>query len=123
MPLNLFGGCDNRTTTVEARRGCPLCAVGLRDQVPAWGADRQAPGHPWRGVRQRGCRLGRRAGRAGRGGRSRPAARRLPAAGRGRRAGELPQGRLGAAAAPTLPGAQPPGAPVVAVVLRVLSWW
>jgi REP element-mobilizing transposase RayT len=27
------------------------------------------------------------------------------------------------AAAPTLPGAQPPGAPVAAVVLRVLSWW
>ena len=38
-------------------------------------------------------------------------------------AGELPQGRLGAAAAPTLPGTYPPGAPVVAVVLRRVGWW
>jgi putative transposase len=33
------------------------------------------------------------------------------------------QGRLGSAATPTLPGAHPPGAPVVPVVLRGLGWW
>jgi hypothetical protein len=39
------------------------------------------------------------------------------------RPGELPQGRLGSAAAPTLPSPHPPGAPVVPVILRVLSRW
>ena len=52
-----------------------------------------------------------------------PLGRRLPAAGRGRPAGELPQGRLGLAAAPALPGAHPPGAPVVPVVFLGLGWW
>src|SRR5688572_2163507 len=124
MPPNLPEPCDNLTTTaVAATSPLPSTCSGLRDQVSAWGADRRAPGRSSRAVRQRLCRLRRRAGRAGQTGRPRPPARRRPAAGRGGPAGELRGGRLGSAAAPTLPSAHPLRAPVVAVVLCRLGWW
>src|SRR5664280_817006 len=93
-------------------------SFGLCDDVPEGRGQRGPPPLPPGRLRLRLRRLRGPLGRMRRRGRPRTSAGRVPDDGRRVRVGELAQGRVRASAAAAVPRPHPPGASVVAVVLR-----